>query len=270
MTFPDSIRRLKLLTVISWQVFMDLVVVSSKDVNLTYLNSTLGAQLLKTCSHDRPYWQLMNHFMTEPHGITCGPVTATMVLNAFGTQGLPAPVSDLYSIHVDNFSMTNHYWDLQNINASECVKKAVGRSRGLSLTQLGAMLDCASPRTSVDIVHSYESSVSKFREAIVKAFEAEPLQYVTVNFDRHGLDQMGAGHHSPLGAYDAVSDKVLLLDVARYKYPPVWVHVEDMWRSMAFNFSHPEIPAHFHFHPTSRGFLVVRASDTDNLPVIQA
>lgn len=267
MTFLSSTLRPTLLTLISWQVVVDFVLANGVAVNLTYLNSSLGAQLLKKSSHDRPYWQLMNHFMTEPHSVTCGPVTATMVLNALGSQGLPAPVSDLYSFHMENFSKVQHYWDLQNINASECSQKATGASHGTSLTQIGAMLGCASPRISVDVVHAHDSSVSNFREAIVKAFEAEPLQFVAVNFDRHGLDQEGSGHHSPLGAYDAVSDRVLLLDVARYKYPPAWVHVEDMFRSMAANFSHPEIPVRV--HSTPRGFLVVRALKTDDMHSFQ-
>lgn len=267
MTFPSSIFRPTLLTLISWQVVIDLVLANGTVVNLTYLNSSQGTQLLKNSSHDRPYWQLMDHFMTEPHSITCGPVTATIVLNALGSQGLPAPVSDLYSFHLDNFSKVQHYWDLQNINASECAKKASGFSHGLSLTQVGAMLSCASPRISVGVVHAHDSSVSDFRAAIVKAFEAEPLQFVAVNFDRHGLDQEGGGHHSPLGAYDAVSDRVLLLDVARYKYPPAWVHVKDMFRAMAANFSHPEFPVRL--HSTPRGFLVVRASETVDMPIFQ-
>eukprot|EP00930_Biecheleria_cincta_P063860 TRINITY_DN49395_c0_g1_i1.p1 TRINITY_DN49395_c0_g1~~TRINITY_DN49395_c0_g1_i1.p1 ORF type:complete len:269 (-),score=23.27 TRINITY_DN49395_c0_g1_i1:126-932(-) len=264
-----AFSRTLLLTVMSWQVssqgFMDLVVANSMDISLTYLNSTQGSQLLKKSSHDRPYWQLMNHFLTETHSVTCGPTTATMVLNALGSQGLPAPVSNLYSFHFDNFSMVQHYWDLDNINASECAQKATSGSKGLSLSQVGAMLECASPRVFVDVVHCHSSSVSKFRESVVKAFEAEPLQFIAVNFDRHGLDQEGAGHHSPLGAYDAVSDRVLVLDVARYKYPPVWVHVEDLFRAMSVNFSHPEIPVKG--FSTPRGFLVVSASETDRVPV---
>ena len=37
------------------------------------------------------------------------------------------------------------------------------------------------------------------------------------------LGQTGDGHFSPIGGYDAASDQVLLLDVARFKYPPHWV-----------------------------------------------
>ena len=37
------------------------------------------------------------------------------------------------------------------------------------------------------------------------------------------LAQSGTGHFSPAAAYDAATDSVLVLDVARFKYPPHWV-----------------------------------------------
>jgi hypothetical protein len=37
---------------------------------------------------------------------------------------------------------------------------------------------------------------------------------------------------SPLAAYDATSDRFLLLDVSRYKYPAVWVRAEALFAAM--------------------------------------
>jgi len=37
------------------------------------------------------------------------------------------------------------------------------------------------------------------------------------------LGQTGDGHFSPIGGYHAAKDLVLILDVARFKYPPHWV-----------------------------------------------
>ena len=52
---------------------------------------------------------------------------------------------------------------------------------------------------------------------------AEPNRYVIVNYLRRTLGQERGGHISPLAAYDADADRFLILDVSRYKYPPVWV-----------------------------------------------
>ncbi len=47
------------------------------------------------------------------------------------------------------------------------------------------------------------------------------------------LGQEGPGHISPLGAYDAESDRFLILDVSRYKAPAVWVSTGQLFRAMA-------------------------------------
>ena len=41
-----------------------------------------------------------------------------------------------------------------------------------------------------------------------------------------------SGHFSPLGAYNEAADKFLLMDVARYKYPPYWADAAQLFASM--------------------------------------
>lgn len=40
------------------------------------------------------------------------------------------------------------------------------------------------------------------------------------------LPPAGDGHFSPIGGYSAKEDLVLILDTARFKYPPHWVPLE--------------------------------------------
>jgi glutathione gamma-glutamylcysteinyltransferase len=61
---------------------------------------------------------------------------------------------------------------------------------------------------------------------------------VIASYDRAGLDQTGSGHFSPVGGYHAAKDLVLILDVARFKYPPHWIAAERLWQAM-----HPIDPA---------------------------
>eukprot|EP00931_Biecheleriopsis_adriatica_P094892 TRINITY_DN68524_c0_g1_i1.p1 TRINITY_DN68524_c0_g1~~TRINITY_DN68524_c0_g1_i1.p1 ORF type:complete len:280 (-),score=49.11 TRINITY_DN68524_c0_g1_i1:41-841(-) len=239
---------------------------AEEGASLTYLNTSAGAELLKHATHDRPYWQLSGHFVTEPHSNTCGFVTATMVLNALGSQGLPAPVSEEYSLSREGFHSVVHYWEMKNVLASECAKNATSPWRG-SLKQVSALISCASPRLSVRVVEAWHSTAEEFRKALMEAFEAKPLKFVTVNFDRKGLNQKGIGHHSPIGAYDATTDRALVMDVARYRYPPAWVPVRELFTAMAANLSHPELPEPFRNMTknlsTPRGFLVVSASEAE-------
>ena len=40
----------------------------------------------------------------------------------------------------------------------------------------------------------------------------------------------GDGHFSPIGGYSAAEDMVLILDTARFKYPPHWVPLEMLYK----------------------------------------
>ncbi len=52
------------------------------------------------------------------------------------------------------------------------------------------------------------------------------------NYLRKTIGQERGGHISPLGAYDVETDRFLVLDVACYKYPPVWVRAEKLFAAM--------------------------------------
>ena len=53
-----------------------------------------------------------------------------------------------------------------------------------------------------------------------------------MNFLRKALGEERGGYISPLGSYDEKADRFLILDVARYKYPPVWVKTSDLFDAM--------------------------------------
>ena len=61
----------------------------------------------------------------------------------------------------------------------------------------------------------------------------EAENFVLVNYLRKAIAQKTGGHISPLAAYNQESDRFLILDVSRYKYPPVWVKAEELWQAMA-------------------------------------
>jgi hypothetical protein len=47
---------------------------------------------------------------------------------------------------------------------------------------------------------------------------------------RKAIGQQIGGRNSPLAAHEAKADRFLILDVARYEYPPVWVKTTDIFR----------------------------------------
>jgi hypothetical protein len=66
----------------------------------------------------------------------------------------------------------------------------------------------------------------------LKSALIDPYARVMINYDRKALGQVGGGHFSPLGAYHEKTDSFLIMDVAKYKYPPVWVGAATLYAAM--------------------------------------
>ena len=96
-----------------------------------------------------------------------------------------------------------------------------------------------------------------FREALLSSVRAPAGPFIVANYDRAALDQTGTGHFSPLAAWHAPTDHVLVLDVARFKYPPHWVPVERLWAAMCVHDSSTQAP---------RGYLVMNRADRPQQP----
>jgi glutathione gamma-glutamylcysteinyltransferase len=90
---------------------------------------------------------------------------------------------------------------------------------------------------------------------IMSLNEEYPNRFLAISFYREALEQNGNGHYSPVAAFDLKTNTVLILDTARFKYPPYWVPVRDLYRSM--------IPIDI-VTGESRGYFVVTKSDKDN------
>lgn len=76
-----------------------------------------------------------------------------------------------------------------------------------------------------------------------------------VSYSRKTMLQTGDGHFSPVGGYHAARDLVLILDTARFKYPPHWVPLPLLHEAMA---------AHDPVTQQPRGLLLVRPSQRPN------
>jgi glutathione-S-conjugate glycine hydrolase len=94
------------------------------------------------------------------------------------------------------------------------------------------------------------TTMETFRRLAVEHLSSSG-RHVIVNYSRTALQQDGPGHISPLGAYDADSDRFLILDVSRYKAPAVWVPTAALFAAMA----EPLGPD----NPRTRGFVLIRA-----------
>jgi hypothetical protein len=206
---------------------------------LVSLNSDRGARLLLESEANRSYWPLSIQFVTQKNQAFCGVASITMVLNALGILAPSTPEFEPYR----TFTQDN----LLNEETEKVLPAAVLAKIGMTLDQIGGILRTYHVKT--DVRHAADSSLDEFRALATRAL-AEPNQYVIVNYLRRTLGQERGGHISPLAAYDADADRFLILDVSRYKYPPVWVKTEDLFAAMNTPDSDNE--------NRSRGFVLIR------------
>jgi Phytochelatin synthase len=116
-----------------------------------------------------------------------------------------------------------------NTETDAILPREVLARRGTTLDQLGALVSYHG--LSGEVHHAGDETLDAFRASARKAL-AERDHFVIINYLRMTLGQQIGGHISPLAAYDEKQDRFLILDVARYKYPPVWVSAADVYAAM--------------------------------------
>ena len=189
--------------------------------DLVALPSEQGEALLFGAEARSDFVPLSAQFVTQVNPAFCGPATIAMVLNALE---LPRPPSDA-TLGLGLFDQDNVF-----SAAAEAAKPRAEVLRGgMTLDDLGAFL--GSYGLDVDVTHAGDSSLDTFRDTAVAGLNDRD-RFVLVNYLRSAIGQEKGGHISPLAAYDADTDRFLVLDVSRYKYPPIWVEAEALFGAM--------------------------------------
>jgi hypothetical protein len=189
--------------------------------NLTDLNSADGEKYFLESGAFTTYFSIADSFVTQKTQAYCGVASIVMVLNA---AGAPAPSTPEYQpYHV--FTQDN----LFDERTEAILPQAVLARQGMTLDQLGGLL--ALHPVTVEVHHAADGGLDAFRDA-ARDYLAAKDHFVVVNYLRKVIGQQTGGHISPLAAYDVQADRFLILDVARYKYPPVWVKASDLFDAM--------------------------------------
>lgn len=220
---------------------------------LVRLDAPEGSDLLFESEARAAFLPLIAHFETQKSQTHCGLASIVMVLNALE---VPAPTATYGSYRV--FTQDNV---LNGLTDSIISNRAVAR-KGMSIEAVARVLEVYGVAADTHLAGA--SSLEAFRKLAVE-YLSSPGRHVIVNYSRSVMGQEGVGHISPLGAYDADSDRFLILDVSRYKAPAVWVSAEQLFRAMA--------EARSATSAKTRGFLLIRApldSDPGGAPVATA
>jgi hypothetical protein len=207
---------------------------------LIAVDTAEGMQLLKDSWSKSDFVKLAIHFETQQNLGYCGVATTAMAMNALGAK---RPVSAQHGPYCI-FNQDNVFSE-----AAKAVKspEAVAKN-GLTLAQLGQFLKCQD--CAAEVTLASDSTADAFRRIVASVTEDQE-SFIIVNYLRKAIGQESGGHISPVAAYNKAADSVLILDVARFKYPPVWVPVNRLWPAMV------AVDAD---SGRSRGFVVVRTT----------
>jgi hypothetical protein len=206
------------------------------------LISEEGRKRINRSAHRADYNSLMATFTTQERQTLCSVATGVSILNALPIK---RPVDPKYKPY-PFFTQANYF--------NDWVETIIDRTTTLRIGQTleqAAMVMTIHGATAKHI-HAADSSAAEFRR-IAKRNMREGNNFIAINYRRNFVGQPPGAHFSPLGAYDEATDSFLILDVARYKFPPVWVKAEDLFRAM--NTMDTD-------SGKTRGFIVVSASST--------
>jgi Phytochelatin synthase len=215
---------------------------------LVPFSSKEGAARLGRSGEKVNFALLVNQFEAQYNGAFCGPTSAAIVLNTVNSRSASLPrdhtrlrKEDVQYMALGADPIVPRFTQDSVIEKGPKTRAQVlGEPTGIGgkkttdfgyqLRQFDAMLRANGLVTKVVVVGDALS------EHAIRADLIDSLkrggQYVIVNYRRAAVGQKGGGHISPLGAYDAMSDSILVLDVNPAVAGWVWMPVATLVKGM--------------------------------------
>jgi len=195
------------------------------------------------------YWALSPYLLHQHTDCSCSLATATMLLNGARAMDGVAQIGQFVSERGLLERMADPEWE-KGITPPD--------GGGASLVELRDKLERAVALYALSgwtvehcIVESDDAATGEAFRAHLTAMEQAGDRLLAGNYHlatTYG-DEWDIGHFSPIGAYDAAADRVLLLDVWKADYEPSWVDRMRLLKGMV-----PLSP----LTGTPRGYLVMR------------
>ena len=162
------------------------------------------------------YFPLAEQFHTQSEPAFCGLGTLVMVLNA---------------LSIDPGRIWKGVWRWYGEEFLECCQPLTTiKNQGITFDEFVCLARCNGAK--VEAYRHDQSSLQEFRQAVKQASFLPQGLHLVVSYSRQVVGQTGDGHFSPVGGYHPERDLVLLLDVARFKYPPHWVPLTVLWDAL--------------------------------------
>lgn len=162
------------------------------------------------------FFKLISYFQTQSEPAYCGLASLSMVLNALAID--PGR----------KWKGPWRWFDESMLDCCEPLEKV--KVDGITFGKVACLANCAGAK--VEALRTNQSSLNEFRRFVTRCASSEDC-HVIASYHRAPLKQTGTGHFSPIGGYHAGKDMALILDVARFKYPPHWVPLPLLWEAMS-------------------------------------
>lgn len=182
--------------------------------SLTSLWSPEGKRLLRNSEINGDYELMAFTFEAQVRANYCGVASSVAALNLVFDPG-------------DGRITQDTFFDISKVSDIRTEKQVT--DAGMSLGELHRLLEAHGAHATVH--RATPGGAHIFRKHLQENLQ-DPRNVTLVNYLRQSMHQQSGGHISPLGAYDVTTDKVLVMDVAVHKYPPVWVKVDKIYDAM--------------------------------------
>lgn len=175
------------------------------------------------------YFPLAEQFVTQSDPSYCSLSSLAMVLNA---------------INYDPKRVWKNPWRWVSEEMLMCESKTMCshsidriKKDGMNFNEFAELAECHGVRIDSQRASFSEENCTeydRFRDVVMNICRSDDAKtFIIVNICRKTLGQTGSGHYSPIGGIHVEKELALILDVARFKYPPYWVPLKRVWEAMA-------------------------------------
>jgi len=228
--------------------------------SLIQFSSPEGRKLFQQSLSDgmaKAFFPLSEQFLNQSDPAYCGVTTLIMVLNAIGIDPNVRWKGGWRWYGSEEMVLESCCIDPERVKRAGILLEefqSLGRCQGLKIDMKRPLpLESRDHEVGDGDAQSNEKcySLDDFRSDIIQLVQHPPIYdyenssmdeetdstitgtggFMVVSFSRATLGQTGDGHFSPIAAYSAETDRCLILDVARFKYPPYWASVQDLYES---------------------------------------
>eukprot|EP01032_Pedospumella_encystans_P007655 gene7655-9160_t len=214
--------------------------------------------------HLEGYFHLAEHYITQGHPAFCGVGSLTMALNSLLLdpkrvwQGVwrwfdesmldccePLDIIRLKGITLPKLSClarcngaksTLKYGDSVTIDEfrADVLLVSTSPTANASTSEKAPSSSCVCSAQTAEVRLPNGTGCEQLSEEVAKdkQVNASVRNVMIASYSRRDLEQSGSGHFSPIGGYCAERDMVLIMDVARFKYPPHWVPLAALYQAM--------------------------------------